>query len=150
MNQPVSTRLRLDAHSTTLSTPGAAEVTVGAGIDDLAKAVFRHDPPTPAELEQAIDIVEDALMATRLAHTERGELVSSGALIRALPGLQVDGSRLTRDEVEALFQRMASVSLGNPGALGDLPSGGPACAALLLLRECMHHLGFDAVRIATA
>jgi exopolyphosphatase/pppGpp-phosphohydrolase len=148
MNHLDITRLRLDPHRTTLSVPGAAEVVLGVGIDHLASAVFRHAPPTPAELEQAIDIVEDALMATHLAHTERGELVSSRGLIRALPGLRGEGSRLTRDEVEALFQRMASVSLGNPGALGDLPTGRQACAALLVLRECMHHLGFEAVRIA--
>lgn len=148
MNHLDTTRLRLEAHRTTLSAPGAAEVAVVAGVDDLASTVFRHDPPTPAELEQAIDIVEDALMATRLAHTERGELVSSDTLIRALPGLHGDRSRLTRDEVEALFQRMASVSLGNPGAGSDLPAGRRACATLLMLRECMHHLGFEAVRIA--
>ena len=148
MNHLDATRLRLDPHHTTLSLPDAAEVVVGTGVDDLASAVFRHDPPTPAELEQAIDIVEDALMATRLAHTERGDLMTSDDLIRALPGLHGDGSRLTRDEVEALFQRMASVSLGNPGAQGDLPTGNRTRAALLLLRECMHHLGFEAVRIA--
>lgn len=149
MNHLNTTRLRLDPHRTTLSLSDATEVVMGAGVDDLASAVFRHDPPTPAELEQAIDIVEDALMATRLPHAERGELLSSEALIRALPGLQNGGSRLTRDEVEALFQQMASVSLGNPGALGDLPPSRQACATLLLLRECMHHLGFAAVRITT-
>lgn len=141
------TRLRLDPHRTTLSVPGAAEVVVGTGVDDLASTVLRHDPPTPAELEQAIDIVEDALMATHLAHAVRGELLTSDALIRSMPGLHDDGSHLMRDEVEALFQRMASVSLGNPGALGNLPAGNRACAALLLLRECMHHLGYAAVRV---
>jgi hypothetical protein len=142
-----TTALLLEPLRTTLRATGAPEVVVDAGVDHLASTVFRHDPPTPAELEQAIDIVEDALMATRLAHTERGELVTADALIRSMPGLHDEGSRLTRDEVEALFQRMASVSLGNPGARGDLPAGNQACAALLLLRECMHHLGYAGVRV---
>jgi len=150
MNHVDTTRLQLEPHRIKLSAPEAAGVIVATGVDDLANSIFRHDPPTPAELEQAIDIVEDALMATRLAHTERGELVTSDALIRDMPGLHDDGSRLRRDEVEALFQRMALVSLGNPSAQGDLPVGNRARAALLLLRECMHHLGYGAVRVARA
>lgn len=148
MNDAGTTRLRLDPHRTTLTAPGSTEVIVAAGVDDLAGAIFRHVPPTPAELEQAIDIVEDALMATKLAHTERGVLVTSDPLLRDMPGLAAEGSRLSRDNVEALFQRLASASLGHPGALGDLPANGRASAALLVLRECMHHLGYEAVYVS--
>ena len=95
-------------------------------------------------------MVEDALMATRLRQGERGELVTAEPLLQALPGLDSTDPRLTREEVEALFQRLASASLGDPSALADMPIGGRTAAALLILRECMHHLGYGSVRFALA
>jgi exopolyphosphatase/pppGpp-phosphohydrolase len=141
MNGLDTTRLHLDAHRTTFSSTGRADAVAQVGIDDLAEAIFRHDPPTPAELERAIDVVEDALMATRLPHEERGGLVTSAPVLRDLPGLGGEGARLSRDEVEALFQRLASASLGDPSAAAGLPTDGRHASALLILRECMHHLG---------
>jgi hypothetical protein len=149
MTELGSTGIRLEPQQTLLIAQ-AGTVVVAAGVAGLADTVFRHHPPTPAEMEQAIDIVEDALMATRVAHAARGELETSDPLLQALPGLSDEGSRLTRDEVEALFQRLASSSLGHPGAAAGLPAGGPSAAALLILRELMHHLGYAAVRCARA
>lgn len=144
------TRLRFGPQHTTLSLPGQADVVLDVSVDHLALTVFRHTPPTPAELEQAIDEVEDALTATRLTHAERGELLSSESLLRRLPGLQEPDARLTLHEVEALFQQLAAASLGQPLAAKELPNDGHTSAALLVLRECMHHLGFSAVRVTHA
>ncbi len=143
-----ATRLRLEGERTTLAVGTGPEVVLALGVRGIADACFRHDPPTPFEIEQAIDVVEDALMAAPLRHAARGELLINDPLLHSLPGLQADGARLARDEVEAIFQRLASASLGNPGALAGLPPGRDAAAALLILRECMHHLGYDAVRRA--
>jgi len=38
------------------------------GARDLAKELFRHDAPTPHEIEQAIDRVEDALAESKFRH----------------------------------------------------------------------------------
>lgn len=38
----------------------------------------------------------------------------------------------------------------HPGALADPPSGSENAAALLTLRECMHHLGFARLMIDVA
>lgn len=68
-------------------------------------------------------------------------------MLQALLGLAADGMRrLARDDVEAMFQRLASASLGHPGALAGHLSDRDAAAALLMLRECMHHLGYEGVR----
>ena len=146
MIPPGATMLRLEGRHTTLADGIAAEVVLSVGVRSLADALFRHDPPTPFELEQAIDAVEDALTASRLRHAARGDLLTVDPRLLALPGLQAAGARLARDEVEALFQRLASASLGDPGARAGLPPGRDAAAALLILRECMHHLGYDGVR----
>lgn len=97
-------------------------------------------------MEQAIDLVEDALAATGLRHLARGELLTDDPRVRPLLGLTADGARLEREDVEVLFQRLASTSLGLPSALAGLPSGRESAAALLILRECMHHLGYAAIR----
>ena len=121
-------------------------VTLPVGLRDLAEDVLRHEPPTPAELERAIDVVEDALTGSRLAQGARGELVTADAVLLALPGLDGSGPSLTRADVESLFQRLASRALGMPASAGESPHSREVTAAIIILRECMHHLGFDRIR----
>ncbi len=145
---PGDTRLRFEPGRVMLST-SASEVVLDVGPQSVADSLFRHDPPTGLEVEQAIDAVEDALEASRLRQTDRGELVTDDPLMGSLPGLEHEGAQLSRDDIEALFQRLASAALGRPDALAGL-AGGPQAAALLILRECMHHLGFVSIRRVAA
>ena len=144
MNAPGATEIRMEDYHTMLSDGAAPEVVVPVGARGLAEELFRHDPPTPYEIEQAIDRVEDALAATGLKHAVRGDLLTRDPQLHTLLGLRAQGDRVTRDEVELGFQRLASVALGHPGLCDGLPS--PAAAVLLILRECMHHLGYAGVR----
>lgn len=139
--------MRLHARSTLLEFSGAEAVTLPVGIRDFADNILRHDPPTPAELERAIDVVEDALSGSRLAQAERGALATSDAVVRSMPGLQEAVTGLSREAVEAQFQLLASRSHGTPVAESELPTGLDFAAALLILRECMHHLGFKSVQV---
>lgn len=145
-----TTHFGLHPRHITLSAQSGEEVVVQIGLSHLVGAIFRHTPPTPSEMEHAIEVVEDALMASRLRHADRGELLTSDATLRGLPGLNAEGSSLTRDDVEALFQRLASASLGHPGAMGEIPADGETAAALLILRECMQHLGYVSVRLQSS
>lgn len=141
---PNLTPLCLHADRTTLSDGAAPELVIGVGVDDIVGSVFRHDP-TAIEIERAIDRVEDALGASGARQSERGELrVAYPPLLAAL-GLTADGMRLSRDEVEARFERLAAAALGQPGALAGVPVDRAGAAALLILRECMHHLGYSGV-----
>lgn len=145
MNLADTTQIRIEDHRTTLSRGMSTEVVIGVGARDLAEALFRHDPPTPHELEQAIDRVEDALAAIGLRHAVRGDLLMREPQPHAPLGSTAAEDRLTRDEVEARFQRMALASLGHPGLRDGLPADSADAAALLILRECMHHLGYEGV-----
>lgn len=149
MSQP-PTRIRLEAQSTLFEFGNGVSVTLGVGPRGLAEAVLRHDPPTPAELERAIDAVEDALTESRLAHADRGALVISDTELLRLPGLAAQGASLTRNDVEALFQQLAARAVCPAAVTSGLPDGRDVAAALLILRECMHHLGFDRVIAAPA
>jgi exopolyphosphatase/pppGpp-phosphohydrolase len=140
------TRLHFHAEATALEFEGGHSVTLPIGPVGLARDALRHDPPTPAELERAIDLVEDALTSSRLAHGARGELVTTDPVLLAMPGLNGQGASLTRDGVEALFQRLASSALGMPASTAESLHGREVAGAIIILRECMHHLGFDRIR----
>jgi exopolyphosphatase/pppGpp-phosphohydrolase len=137
----------MDARRTTLTTESAMSVTLETGYRSVAETFFRHAPPTPGELELAIDAVEDALMNAQASRTVAGTLVTSDEVRRFLPELPPGDAAATLEEVEARFQRLASASLGHPGALADSPLDRESAAGLLILRECMHHLGFGALVI---
>lgn len=137
------TRIRFDDDRTVLSDGASPQVVLNVAAINIATQLFRHDPPTPGEIEQAIDWVEDALTATGLKQTVRGDLVIDEPMLFEKLGLDAEGARMARDQLEARFQRLASISLGHPRAQGDPPSEPMAAALLLILRECVHHLGYN-------
>jgi exopolyphosphatase/pppGpp-phosphohydrolase len=124
---------------------GAASLSLDLGTESTARLFFRSDLPTPQELERAIDHVEDELMRAVAWSGGHTVLATEHLLVC---GLAPDAAVLQRDAVEALFQRLVSGALGDPSALKGLPSGREAAATLLILRELMHHLGFNQVVVA--
>ena len=137
-----TTRLQLDPQRTTLTIEPTAGVVVEIGYRSVRERFFKHNPPAPGELESAIDAIEDALMVSPAQRADGGTLVSGYEVRRRLPGLLPDSTATTLEDIEARFQRLASASLGHPGALATMPIGPEATAALVILRECMHHLGY--------
>jgi hypothetical protein len=122
---------------------GAAGERLVIGTDPMLVARhWRQARPDPLQLELAIEEIEEALMAERLAHSDHGELVTSDPLLRTLPGLQGAGDRLSLADVELLFDQLAAASRPAGAQVAACASGASA-AALLILRECMHHLGFQ-------
>ena len=85
-------RLRLQPQLTVLELEGSKRITLPVGPRGLADAVLLHDPPTPAELERAIEVIEDALMASRLPQADRGALKTGDSLLLALLGMQVSAT----------------------------------------------------------
>lgn len=142
--------LRFSPTGTMLSSDDGGVVTLGPSPPALADACFRQDPPRAVDLERAIDVVEDALMAAKAPRSPGVSLTTSEPMLRQLPGLEVAGDMLGRDAIEALFQQLASIALGMPAPDGTKLTDRDTAAALLILRECMHHLNFDTVRIGAA
>jgi hypothetical protein len=128
--------------------PGAepqAEVELELGYRGLADISFANWPPRSVELERAIDQVEDQLMLVE--PPPRGAiLVASDDIVRRLlvgsDPQSMQEARVSTEDIEQAFQRMASVSLGGPTSLLGSVTNRYDAAALLLLRELMHHLGF--------
>jgi len=145
MSEASATIIRFEDDRTLLRSSAQSIATVQVGARSIAQRFFLHDPPTPAELEQAIDLVEDALMAAGLRQAARGNLVAEDAALMPQLGLGSTGGIATRDEVEMAFQRLASVALGQPRTKGTTLLDREQAATLLILRECMHHLGYKGV-----
>ncbi len=150
MSEASVTFIRFEDDRTLLRSSAQSIATVQVGARSIAQRVFLHDPPTPAELEQAIDLVEDSLMAAGLRHAARGNLVADDAALMPQLGLVSTGGIASRDEVERAFQRLASVALGQLQTKGTTPLDREQAATLLILRECMHHLGYEGVRGAVS
>ena len=108
------------------------------GYRQLGHGPLRQTPPSPFELERAIAVVEDQIMplARWIAPGTLHVLCEPLALLRPSIGER----KLSRDQIEHHFQRLAAYSEGDPLANGwPLPDNDGA-AALLILREWLHHL----------
>ena len=89
----------------------------------------------------AINLVEDALMATGWRLMPRGDLLSDAPLLRQALGAVDSPAYLSLAQVEQCYQEIALLAQRQPAlpvsALAPLP-----LAALIVVRECMHHLGY--------
>jgi hypothetical protein len=150
------TSLHLGADTSTLiCTEGNGEVLLQEelplGTASLARQWMRHTPPTPLDIEHAIEQTEDAVMplAAKLMRTEQLQIRGPGAAlvlqgVGAKPGAVLQWNL---DEVEDLFNRIAMVSQGRPSGQEALPTAPEFYAAMVILRECLHHLRFSGVEL---
>jgi hypothetical protein len=90
-------------------------------------------------------------LAAKLVRTEQLLLSGSGAaLILQGVGAAPDATlRWSLDEVEDIFNRLAMVSQGRPSGQEALPTAPEFYAAMVILRECLHHLRFGGVLART-
>lgn len=149
--------LHIGAQQTLVLTGGVADaqgLPLAIGSSRTAAQCFGHSPPSPGELEAAIMVVEDELSRVPALAANQATVVVPAVFIEALgrSAGAIDGaaSILSLDQVERLFDLLAALSMGRPAASAGIP-GDPAFAAtLLILRESMHHLKFDSIRLEAA
>lgn len=129
-------------------------IRIPIGFAAAGRLPIRHDPPTPLELENAIETVENEVMPLVERLPWPSMLVGAGASIesiaRASGRLGPGEISLPLEEVETLFQQLAAVSQGRPAASSGLPPGIPFAVTLLILREFMYHLGFVSISVEAA
>lgn len=128
---------------------GARQHPLPIGIATLVKA-FRQRMPSALALENAIADVEDAVMPA-------GQWLPAGAsllqtadplllqLIHSATG-NPQATQASREAIENLFEVLARQSL-QPGHVdAQLPQSPELAAALLVLREAMHHWGMSTLQ----
>jgi len=130
----------------------ALRLTLGSQLTSLG--YFRHTPPTPDEMENAIMAVEDEIMRVRHDIPSNGKLTSTDNDIRAIARLagvaENEEMRLSVDAVEHMFDRLALVISGRPASFEGIPDGNDFAATLLILREFMPHLQFGEIVVKGA
>lgn len=115
------------------------------GASRIARDFFHHDPPTAREIERAIDAVEDQIMRLDRQRDTGRPLWSQSKTLQ--PWAAVSGRTMTLEIVEQWFERLALAAQGRSDALDRLPPGREAAAALLVLREFMHHRGHPSIHV---
>ncbi|MES2974399.1 MAG: hypothetical protein V4757_12370 [Pseudomonadota bacterium] len=148
------TVLHIAGDETLIRLDSGAVLTLAVGSRRTAAAFFRHEPPTEAEMENAIMAVEDELMRVRSLIPEGTSLETTDAAVRGialLGGAAAAGTIVFSVEaVERLFDRLAAVMLGRPASVDGIPASREFAATLLILREFMHHLKFAEVTVRPA
>ncbi|MGE0098049.1 MAG: hypothetical protein AB7S86_06845 [Hydrogenophaga sp.] len=147
------TTLHIGEQSTRLTTntdPGMDSV-LSLGTHELGAGPWRNEPPSPLELENAIAFAEDLLMPLMRALPAGTTLVTHDAHARHLVVVARPGEDpappLHLAQVEQVFNSLVAVSLGRPIASSGLPTRADFAAYVLILRELMHHLGFDTITV---
>jgi hypothetical protein len=145
--------LQLDAEQLRLVPPlPATPYAAALGWRSVSQA-FGQRMPNALALENAIATVEDAVMpAVRALPAPPFDLQTNSPLLHQVA--QVAGAdmasqpvRLSRDATEHLFNRLADQAQRPGYAAPDLPQNPEFAAALLILREAMHHWGVEWLEI---
>lgn len=109
----------------------------------------RPGGPSPVVIENAIQVLEDLIEPLARHVPDGARLVVSAADLSplwregAIAGLQQGAISIA--QIEREYQSLAARSMGAPSARAaafDDPAGD---ALVLVLRECLHHLGLSAV-----
>lgn len=75
-------------------------------------------------------------------------LETSDPKIREIAGyVNIKENVLSLSEMESVFSRFAAIVMGMPSSMDVLPQTKEFAATLLILREIMHHLGFENIVI---
>jgi len=130
---------------------GFMVLAIGSGT--TAAEYFKHAPPTPLEMESAIQTVEEEVTRARVLTSPDCALLSHDGCIRELAmrsGVAASPSmRLSVDAVERQFDLLAALAQGRPAASAGIPADSGFAATLLILREFMHHLQFSAITVTS-
>ena len=149
--------LHIGANQTTIAaasgTEPGATLTLAIGSKKTADEYFKHMPPTPGEMENAIMAVEDEVTRARTLIANGSVLYTTDPAIREIALFAgVPGQpemMLALDAMERTFERLAAVSLGRPASSEGIPNNAAFAATLLILREFMHHLQFSSITVNT-
>lgn len=130
------------------------------GMDLLAKRTFKNRLPTEAQLEQGIMLVEDAVMpiARLIPHSNIFVTRDPCLLDVAKHALGVSDLQsawqtsgrlpvLNREAIESQFDLLVRQAAHPSTPLGEIPQSPRWAAALLILREILHHWQLGAVRL---
>ncbi|PRY94405.1 hypothetical protein [Marinilabilia salmonicolor] len=123
-------------------------ISLKMGYACVSEEFFKNDFPTEAETDYAINYIEDVLMSNKRLHENNGRLFSSDEILKSV--FQKNGLEkelFSRREIENLFSQYAKVVMGAPRSYLGAGFCKKDYAAVLILREIMHHLDYEILKI---
>ena len=145
------TLLHIADHATHATTGADTDLELKLGAASVAESCFKQDPPTPSQMEAAIAAVEDEVMRVRRLIPDQSRLVTTDAALRDIarfagitPGRE---QPLSLEAVEQLYRDLAAVSERTRAPRADGACGPQYTATVLILREFMHHVGFQSLTL---
>jgi exopolyphosphatase/pppGpp-phosphohydrolase len=122
------------------------------GSRKTSEEFFKHIPPTLSEIEYAINFTEDNIIPIKKLLPANSELCSASPVIHEIAlqsGKEASSQKLVLSikEMEDIFSRLAAIISGRPFSTDTLPESNSFAVSLLILREVMHHLGFQNITI---
>jgi hypothetical protein len=120
---------------------GSVPVMMSISPTQIVEAAFGQALPRASQLEAAINLVEDSIMATGLRSMPRGRLVTDAPLLHQALQLTQLPTTLSLAQVEQRYQDIAQTAQRLPTTPISKPVP-QALASLIFVRECMHHLGY--------
>lgn len=123
-------------------------------VHELMDAGLARFPPSEIAMENAIAHIEDGLMPLipKLRESAHEVLQATGPLLRMIaqaagyPPTQ-STLRISTEELERVFNRVVDVAAGLPARSQGIPESAEFVAALLVIREILHHVGYAALEI---
>ena len=126
-------------------------LTFSLGLRQLVAEVLTHTPPTPLQLELAIETVEEQVMPAHTALPPDAALVTQDAGLwhwAQAMGWCVDvDQELSLATLEEGFNLLVAHAQGRPASVACVPSDPRFAATLVVLRELMHHLHFKRITL---
>lgn len=120
------------------------EISLPIGYEQIASQYFKHNIPTVAEVDYAINVIEDELMSNKSLINNNETLICSDKILIDILTKNIELKNIfTRQEIEDLFSKYANVSMGEPLSRYYLDINPNNYAAMLILREIMHHLNYN-------
>ena len=125
------------------------------GLNKLAQRLVSKGRLSEMAMEQLIAEVEDMVMPLHASLPAKAKLFSQDSGIAELAqfaGMTDNAApcQLPTDAVEHLFNRLVALAQGRPASQDHLPTSGHFSAALMVLRELLHHLGFEDITVIEA
>jgi exopolyphosphatase/pppGpp-phosphohydrolase len=140
------------AIATTVPNMPGSTLLMPVGTLKTGHGYFKHDPPTPLEIEHAIEAVEDALAGISDSVEAGSILYTSDPRIGQIAKVAGIGHRqqaeLSRELVERTFDRLVALATGRPITQDAIPTDPEFAAVLLILREFMQHLQFTSIMVS--
>lgn len=147
--------LRLDGRTARLedAQTGALFGEIMAGHLSMGELHFSRLPLSPLALERAIEWTEDRIQAAGLKIPAGAQLSTQDPDVHQLAqlaGMQDVPAELHVDAVEQLFSRLVLQAHGQSPTTQDVSDSARVFATVVLLREMLHHLRFEKIRVAPA